>query len=94
MSKVIRGLAITGVTTPAQYNRVCKVCGVEQNGVSQQDINEEVAKGDTLLYDNINDESPSMYFWGKHFMNDNLKYYTYEEFLDKFDEAILDISMV
>ena len=41
MSKVIRGLAITGVTTIEQHLKICKVCGDENNNMSQHDIDEE-----------------------------------------------------
>ena len=94
MSKVIRGLALTGVTTIEQHLKICKVCGDENNNMSQHDIDEELAKGDTLFYDNMGDRKLSMYFWGEHFLSDSLKYYSYEEFLNKFDEPILDISKV
>ena len=89
----IRGLVISGITKVAEFHRLCEIVGdKEGDTVTQEDIDVCMSEGDSLVYDDTCN-SAFMYFW-----NDNdrrligKQILTYQEFLEKYDEKILDIK--
>lgn len=93
----IRGYAITGVTTVAQFCTVCKAFNdTNYADITQQNIDGNLNSfGSTILHDDTSLKEDFMYFWEKDAdVPKDLKYLTYEEFLNKFVELTIDISGV
>ena len=80
---MIRKLAITGVTSIEQYEKVCELVGDGEVKETQEDIDECILKGECTLYDDGCDEV-FMWFWGTTTPSD-LIIMTYDEFIEKYD---------
>ena len=93
----IRGYAITGVTTVAQFVTVCKSFNdTDYDDITQENIDDNVnISGCTILHDYSRRNNDFMWFWEKDIdVPKDLTYLTYEEFLHQFVEPTIDISGV
>ena len=82
---MIRKLAISGVTTLKQYNKVMEIVGGnEEADTTTEEFNRDLLESKCKILWDDNSYLGFMYYWEYKDMPNNLTHLTFDEFISKY----------